>query len=587
MRKILLFLVAVLVILVGFSAYKYVRQRTVKNYLLVKVDFVDAPRLSPAGTVTLKLYKEEEPNKEIKSYFQTECIFIIDRGDYLLKLNYDDKEIIRKIHKSDDKEIISSFTLTPSKTMKKVNDISRFFGIFTLIFNTLLFYKFIYKSKRVINKCFHLLFFIMIFYNFFNFTNFFNNETLSKLQIYTELLLFLSLGIYFFTLFNSKFNSKKRRITIKILFSFFVIFHFLLFIYVEIFSNLAAFSYFLAYFYVMTIIIYIISEILKYSIFFIFAFIIFIKLKRTQNIILRKTLVYILSVLSSILIITVIFSVLRPPYYVRVDPVSITQIAMFFWLLFFESNIDAFLYIHKKYKNIIFYSFKIFIFFQIIYLYGLYMKNISIFAVTILIAIFLDVIYFLITGSIKNNNMFEDIYMKLKGVDDIEIFENIFEKEIMKNLPIESTQFKVFLNVEEITKYLENIRIDNVVYKENLKGEYKKFDFGIRLITEKDACIALLLIETKNENSEKEIIFLLADLMEKLSYVINYVRTLNLKKTLVESPETCISSETFYEEIMFIQKFASLIHSQTNEEKIKNYSEIILEKIEKLGEKND
>ena len=169
MRKILLFLVGILIILGGFSGYKYVRQRAVKNYLLVKVDFVDAPRLTPVDIVTLKLYKEGNPNKEIKSYFDSECIFIIDSGDYLIKLNYDDKEIIRKIHKSDDKGIISSFTLTPSKTMKKENDISRFFGIFTLIFNTFLFYKFIYKSKKVINKCFHLLFFIMIFYNFFSF----------------------------------------------------------------------------------------------------------------------------------------------------------------------------------------------------------------------------------------------------------------------------------------------------------------------------------------------------------------------------------------------------------------------------------
>ena len=120
-----------------------------------------------------------------------------------------------------------------------------------------------------------------------------------------------------------------------------------------------------------------------------------------------------------------------------------------------------------------------------------------------------------------------------------------------------------------------------------MKNNYKKFDYGIKLNNEKNTCIALLLIEDREGSSIKEVILLLINLMEKLSYVINYVRTLNLKKTLVESPETCISSETFYEEIMFIQKFASFIHSQTNEEKIKDYSEIILEKIEKLGEKND
>ena len=202
MRKILLFLVGILIILGGFSGYKYVRQRAVKNYLLVKVDFLDAPRLSPRDIVSLKLYRDGKPNEEIKSFYDTKCIFIIDSGDYLLKINYDNKEIIKKIHKSDDKEIISSFTLTPPQTMKKINDIAGLFGIFALIVNILLFYKFIFRSKRVINKFLYLLFFMMVFYNFLSFTNVFSHETLSLLQTYMELLLFLFLGIYFFSILN-------------------------------------------------------------------------------------------------------------------------------------------------------------------------------------------------------------------------------------------------------------------------------------------------------------------------------------------------------------------------------------------------
>ncbi|MBP9477729.1 MAG: hypothetical protein KBF12_03835 [Sebaldella sp.] len=120
-----------------------------------------------------------------------------------------------------------------------------------------------------------------------------------------------------------------------------------------------------------------------------------------------------------------------------------------------------------------------------------------------------------------------------------------------------------------------------------MKNNYKKFDYGIKLNIEKNTCIALLLIEDREGSSIKEVILLLINLMEKLSYIINYVRIINLKKTLVEKTEDYPLQEISKEEIMFIQKFTSLIYSQTNEEKIKNYSKIILEKADKLGDKHD
>lgn len=505
MRKILLFLVGILIILIGFTGYKYVKQRTVKNYLLVKVDFLGAPELFSKGVVSVKLYKEGKTREEIENLKGIKKrVFIIDSGEYLIKLNYDNKEIIRKIYKSDDEELVTSFTLEPTKTMKNVNNISRLLVFFSLTINILLFYKFIYKSKKVMNSYLYPLFFLMIIHNFLSFTTLFGSDTLKNFQLNTELLLFLFLGIYFFVLLNSKKNS----IIIKILFGFFIIMALSLLAHTAIFSNLNSFSYFLSYYSVIKNIIYVFSIILNYSVFFIFAIIIFRKLKSIKNIILRKTLLYILLVLFSIFIISFAYSFFLPIFHVNT-----VQISVFFWLLFFESNVEAFLYIHKKYKNIFFYSFKIFILFQITYLCSMYMKNISIFIILVLTVIFLDVVYFFMISSVKNNNMFEDIFMKLKGVDDIEIFENIFEKEIMKNLPIESAKFKIFLNVEEMTKYSEKSKTDVVVSKENLKDEYKKFDFGIKLNTEKDACIALLLIETKNKNTEKEVIILLADLM--------------------------------------------------------------------------
>ena len=116
-----------------------------------------------------------------------------------------------------------------------------------------------------------------------------------------------------------------------------------------------------------------------------------------------------------------------------------------------------------------------------------------------------------------------------------------------------------------------------------MKNNYKKFDYGIKLNIEKNTCIALLLIEDREGSSIKEVILLLI----KLSYIINYVRIINLKKTLVEKTEDYPLQEISKEEIMFIQKFTSLIYSQTNEEKIKNYSKIILEKADKLGDKHD
>ena len=67
MRKILLFLVGILIILIGFTGYKYVKQRTVKNYLLVKVDFLGAPELFSKGVVSVKLYKEGKTREEIEN----------------------------------------------------------------------------------------------------------------------------------------------------------------------------------------------------------------------------------------------------------------------------------------------------------------------------------------------------------------------------------------------------------------------------------------------------------------------------------------------------------------------------------------
>ena len=429
MKKSLLFLIIILVILAGLSK-DYVLQSKLNNYLIVDVEFLNTSKIIPDKFISLKLYKDGDVKKEIKSFYDTQRVFMIENGDYELKLNYDNKVITRKIHKTNDKEIKTSFTLLATKAME--NTVS-FFGIFSLIINVFLFYKFIYKRKRETNKYLYPIFFMLVIYNFLNFTKLFNFETSSILLAIAELLLFSSVGIYFFKVLNSR----KKSVIVKVIFSFFGVMITTLFIYVIIFSNLTSFSYFLLYYPIIDVIVSIFASILNYSIFLVFAIIIFMKYKSTKNIILRKTLVYTLLVLFSIFIISLIFSFFPIFNYLRVDPITIMQTTMFFWLIFFESNIESFLYIHRKYKNIIFYLFKILILFQIIYMYSLYVKNTFLFTALIL----LDVVYLIITNSVQNNSMFDDIFMKLKGVDDLEVFQNIFESEIIKNLPVESAQF--------------------------------------------------------------------------------------------------------------------------------------------------
>ena len=185
------------------------------------------------------------------------------------------------------------------------------------------------------------------------------------------------------------------------------------------------------------------------------------------------------------------------------------------------------------------------------------------------------------------NPKYDQILAKLKGIDDIHTFENILEKEINKKINLKMVKFTIFLSDTEETEYTRNKSRKIIINKEDLQDKYNNFDFGIRISVGSDTCIALLLIELNEKKYHNEEKLFLKGLSEELVYSVNYVRTLHLRKNIEFIPDSKYLSEEKIENIQFIKDFAALIYNLSDDEKIKTYSKTIVEKAEKLGDRND
>ena len=75
--------------------------------------------------------------------------------------------------------------------------------------------------------------------------------------------------------------------------------------------------------------------------------------------------------------------------------------------------------------------------------------------------------------------------------------------------------------------------------------------------------------------------------MEDITYPIIYIRTVSLKNSIEKKERTKRENEILKEHLALIKEFSLLINKKTNDKDIKSYSEIILNSIKELGDKND
>ena len=185
----------------------------------------------------------------------------------------------------------------------------------------------------------------------------------------------------------------------------------------------------------------------------------------------------------------------------------------------------------------------------------------------------------------RNIDSYNKFFNKLRGTDNIEEFQRITESEILKKNSLESVKFKILSDYNEEKEYVKIIDNNKIIKNEHLQDNFKKYDFGLRMKVKGDVCIALLLVKTKNGKYLNEFMTSLSIFMDDLVYIVNYIRTLNIKSSLEKKNEKEEVSKILEEHLIFIREFSLLIKKKSKEENIKTYSEIILKNVKDLGDK--
>ena len=585
MKKILLLL---LIFFSGilFYMYKFNIEKKIDNYIIIETEFVNNPRLYCKGYLEIKLM-DKDSNQEIKKYNNfIEGLYVVGKGNYRVEVPYNNEVIIRDLEKHEGKSLKYRFFLEQTSEMRYFDNLTRLFGVGSLIFNLFLFLKLFYKIK---NKKILLIFCHLILIHFLSFTNIFTGYQLGLIRVIAEMSLFSFLIVYF----SSYIKKKNKKLSNCILMISAVMLMFLsVVLMLVIDSNIMV--YFIEYhstiFNILIIINYVISMILNLSGFIIAYVILINRFMNTKNEDFKIMRGYQILFLTLIVMVTTLISTVLESsfkFYPRYDILFLLGITVLFWILFFESNMEVALEINRKYRNIYLYILKVLTIFISMYIYIICSKNYFGMIPILLIYIFGEGTYYFykVINYNRNVNSYNKFLNKLRGIDNIEEFQNITEEEILKKNSLKSVKFKILSDYNEEKEFVRIFDNNKIIKNEYLQEEFKDYDFGLRIKVSNDVCIALLLIKTKNGKCFNEFITSLSMFMDDLVYIISYIRTLNLKSNLEKKNVKEEVSKILEEHIIFIKEFSLLIRKKSKEENIKEYSEIILKNVKDLGDK--
>ena len=584
MKKILLLLVLFFSVML-FYIHKCSIERKVDNYIIIETGFINNPRLYCKEHPKIKL-TDKKTNQEIKkSNYFIEGLYMIDEGSYRIEASYDNEVIIKDIEKKAGERLKYKVFMEQTPEIKYLDNFTRLFGLGSLVFNLFLF-KLFYKKE---NKRLLLIFCHIVLIHFLSFTNIFTGYQLTVVQITVEISLLSFLAAYFLSYLKKK--NKKLANCVLVTLAMILVFIISILIFMINENILVYFvkyhSVLLSSLLIINFIINIALNLLNYIIPYIILINIFIN---TQDKDYKKMKGYQILFLTLIFIITILgATILESNFslYPRYDVLFLLGATVLFWVLFFGDNMEAALEVHKKNRHLYSYILKVLSIFVFIYIYIICSKNYSEMMPVLLIYIFGEGVYYLcrVISSKRNINSYNKFFNKLRGVNNIEEFQSIIEEEILKKNSLESVKFKILSDYNEEKEYVGILDNNKIIKNEYLQEKFQKYDFGLRMKVKGDVCIALLLVKTKNGKYLNEFMTSLSVFMDDLVYIVNYIRTLNLKINLEKKNEKEEVSKILEEHLIFIREFSLLIKKKSKEENIKTYSEIILKNVKDLGDK--
>ncbi|MCB8563429.1 hypothetical protein [Fusobacterium ulcerans] len=571
-----------------FFMQKYDIKKDINDYLIVDIEFTGNPRMYGKKDPQVKLI-DNKTNQEVMKYNNLiDKLFLIKEGNYTLEVFYENNIIIKNIEKQADKNLKYKVLLKQTPKNQYLDKFIKTFALISLIFNIFIFIKFYKESKKRLI----IIFAHLLIIHFLSFTNLFSGFQLKIMRTITEISLIYFLMIYF----SSYLKKKSEKIS-----SLFILVSAILIIYLLSMTGFAMnddlLVYFLKYhpliFKVLFGILIIINIVLNLGLFIIPYGILINNIKNIKNKNLRNIKIHQILYLTLIFVLTILASFVlmaKLSYYPKYDALFLIGMSLLFWILFLDINEEIALKIYKKYRNLNIYILKVLGIFVFIYFYIISNNTYYYIAAPILVIYILGEIIYYFVKTINENktiNSYNKFLNQLKGIENIDEFKYIIEKEILKRNSLKGIKFEIILDHEDEKKYVSIINENEIIENEYLEKKYQNYNFGIRIKSKNNICIALLLIEVENKKYLKELITSLSLLMEDITYPIIYIRTVSLKNSIEKKERAKRENELLKEHLSLIKEFSLLINKKTNDKDIKSYSEIILNSIKELGDKND
>lgn len=571
-----------------FFMQKYDIKKDINDYLIVDIEFTGNPRMYGKKDPQVKLI-DNKTNQEVMKYNNLiDKLFLIKEGNYTFEVFYENNIIIKNIEKQADKNLKYKVLLKQTPKNQYLDKFIKTFALISLIFNIFIFIKFYKESKKRLI----IIFAHLLIIHFLSFTNLFSGFQLKIMRTITEISLIYFLMIYF----SSYLKKKSEKIS-----SLFILVSAILIIYLLSMTGFAMnddlLVYFLKYhpliFKVLFGILIIINIVLNLGLFIIPYGILINNIKNIKNKNLRNIKIHQILYLTLIFVLTILASFVlmaKLSYYPKYDALFLIGMSLLFWILFLDINEEIALKIYKKYRNLNIYILKVLGIFVFIYFYIISNNTYYYIAAPILVIYILGEIIYYFVKTINENktiNSYNKFLNQLKGIENIDEFKYIIEKEILKRNSLKGIKFEIILDHEDEKKYVSIINENEIIENEYLEKKYQNYNFGIRIKSKNNICIALLLIEVENKKYLKELITSLSLLMEDITYPIIYIRTVSLKNSIEKKERAKRENELLKEHLSLIKEFSLLINKKTNDKDIKSYSEIILNSIKELGDKND
>ncbi|MCP1223009.1 hypothetical protein [Sebaldella sp. S0638] len=553
------------------------------DFIIVNTRFRNRPRIFTDNIVQTSLYKN---NQEIEGFtLLSNTIFQVEKGDYILKSEFENQHFEQNVHKSDNIPENVTFNF-------EMNGKIRFFELFsrTATFILLLMNVLIYmKSDKIVKRKSPLIiitFLLLLFNNFLSFTNIFPQKLLFVSAGITTIALTISFILCFFYLVSSKERKYWKYIFIFAIMTYFSLINILFLVSPNILMYLVKFHINTL---ITSINIYVVlAYFVDYMILFVPLFCLLRGLQKNKDKDLKNMKILQILFLLLFLILNIATEFSNSDIFFNGDILENMQYSIIFWILFFNLNIDDTAKYYISMQRWVTLVLKYIVIINIIYIIGIESSQYRFTFWVIIFCIIGDIIYLLVIRLMNRlNPRYDQILAKLKGIDDIHIFENILEKEISKKINPKTIKFIIFLSDTEEKEYIRNKSRKIIISKEDFKNKYANFDFGIKISVGTNTCIALLLIELNERKYHNEEKLFLKGLSEELVYSVNYVRTLHLRKYIESVSDNKYINEEIKENIQFIKDFAALIYNLSDDKKIKAYSKTIIEKAEKLGDKHD